>query len=246
MNLAKMAPKLFLSTSHECGYLPGRVAHTLFMDPRFPLSAELFGDFNRRGFRRSGDLIYRPHCHDCQACISVRIPVSDFLMTRSQRRNAKRNRAVTVTAVAPIFVDEHYRLFLRYQSRRHPGGTMSNPDPATYLRFLVGRQVPTIFYEFRLDERLLAVAVVDTLPDGLSAVYTFYEPELRSRGLGTYAILVQIAQARAFHLPFLYLGYWIEASPKMAYKANFQPLQAYRNGCWSSLAVGPPRPDAPL
>lgn len=230
-------PPLLLSMPHECGYLPGRVAHTLFVDPRFPLTTELLGDFNRRGYRRSGDLIYRPHCRHCQACIPVRIPIAEFRMTRSQRRNVKCNRAITVAAVAPIFHAEHYQLFLRYQRYRHPGGTMSHPDPATYMRFLVGRQIQTTFHEFRLDGQLLAVAVIDTLPDGLSAVYTFYEPALRTRGLGTYAILVQIALTRELNLPYLYLGYWIEASPKMAYKSRFQPLQAYQHGCWSPLAA---------
>ncbi len=231
-------PNLFLSTAHECSYLPDRAANTLFMDPRFPLSPQLFGDFNRRGFRRSGDLIYRPHCQDCQACVPVRIPVAAFTASRSQRRTLERNRDLEVSARAPMFDSEHFALFLRYQNHRHKGGSMANPDPPTYLRFLVGRQVETVFYEFRAGSRLLAVAVVDSLPDGLSAVYTFYEPDLRERGLGTYAILSQVHLTRALGLPFLYLGYWIGESPKMAYKSRFQPLEGYRNGRWAPLAGG--------
>ncbi|MDA8361917.1 MAG: arginyltransferase [Gammaproteobacteria bacterium] len=228
-------PNLFLSTAHECSYLPDRAANTLFMDPRFPLSAELFGDFNRRGFRRSGDLIYRPHCQNCQACVAVRIPVASFVVSRSQRRTLLRNGDVRMVAKAPVFDDEHFALFLRYQNQRHTGGSMANPDAPTYMRFLVGRQVETVFYEFRTDSQLLAVAVVDSLPDGLSAVYTFYEPELPSRGLGTLAILSQVQLTHALGLPFLYLGYWVEASPKMAYKSRFRPLEGYRNGRWTRL-----------
>lgn len=244
MTIAKTLPPLFLSTAHACSYLPERSANTLFMDPRFPLSPELFGDFNQRGFRRSGELIYRPHCPHCQACIPVRIPVTEFSATRAQRRTIERNKDLTITAKEPLFDSEHFLLFLAYQSQRHPGGAMANPDPPTYTRFLVGRQVETIFYEFRLGARLVAVAVVDHLPDGFSAVYTFYDPTLTARGLGTYAILWQITHTQATHLPFLYLGYWIKESPKMAYKTNFQPLEGYQNGRWSPLkATKDHRPD---
>ncbi|MDA8389588.1 MAG: arginyltransferase [Gammaproteobacteria bacterium] len=230
-------PNLFLSTAHECSYLPDRAANTLFMDPRFPLSTELFGDFNRRGFRRSGDLIYRPHCQGCHACVPVRIPVESFMASRAQRRTLLRNRDVRMVVKRPVFDNEHFALFLRYQNHRHTGGSMANPDPPTYMRFLVGQQVETLFYEFRADGRLLAVAVIDSLPDGLSAVYTFYEPDLPQRGLGTFSILSQVRLTHELGLPFLYLGYWIEASPKMAYKSRFQPLEGYRNGRWARLSA---------
>lgn len=235
MSVAKTAPHLFLSTAHACSYLPGQTASTLFIDPRFPVTPELFGDFNRRGFRRSGDLIYRPHCQNCQACVPVRIPTDPFTASRAQRRTFDRNRDLRVSAAPARFDAEHFLLFLRYQNARHPGGTMANPDPPTYLRFLVGRHCDTAFYEFRLDGALAAIAVVDHLPDGLSAVYTFYDPSLAERGLGTYAILWQIDEARRRGLPFVYLGYWVKDSEKMAYKTRFRPLQAYRNGRWSEL-----------
>lgn len=241
MSIAKQAPNLFLSTAHSCNYLPERTANTLFMDPRFPITPELFSDFNRRGFRRSGDLIYRPHCQSCQACIPVRIPVKAFIAQRGQRRTMERNSDLTVTAKMAAFDVEHFMLFLRYQNARHPGGTMANPDPPTYLRFLVGRQVDSTFFEFRAGTSLVAVAVVDHLPDGLSAVYTFYDPTLTQRGLGTYAILWQIQEALALNLPYLYLGYWVKESPKMAYKARFRPLEGYQNGSWAPL----PLTDAP-
>ncbi len=228
-------PYLFLSTPHSCSYLPTRTANTLFLDPRFPMTNEVFGDFNRRGFRRSGDLIYKPHCQDCRACIPVRIPVQAFVPNRSQKRALARNADLTVIARPAGFDAEHFLLFLRYQNARHPGGSMANPDPTAYLRFLVGRQVETTFYEFRAAGTLVAVAVVDTLPDGLSAVYTFYEPTRAERGLGTYAILWQIARTHALERPYLYLGYWVEASPKMAYKTRFRPLEGYRDGGWGPL-----------
>ncbi|WP_297393724.1 arginyltransferase [Acidiferrobacter sp.] len=235
MTAIKRTPHLFLSTTHACSYLPHQTASTLFIDPRFPVTPALLGDFNRRGFRRSGDLIYRPHCPGCQACIPVRIPVETFVPSRAQRRTMAYNGDLVVSAHPAGFDAEHFTLFLRYQDIRHTGGTMANPDPATYLRFLVGRHSATTFHEFRHEGALAGVAVVDELPDGLSAVYTFYDPSLIRRGLGTYAILWQIAEARRRGLPFLYLGYWVKDSDKMAYKARFRPLEAYRNGRWSPL-----------
>jgi len=237
MSIANTLPNLFLSTAHSCSYLPERTANTLFMDPRYPVTIELFADFNRRGFRRSGDLIYKPHCQNCHACVPVRIPVERFVGKRGQRRTAHRNADLTVTAKQPTFDVEHFMLFLRYQNARHPGGTMANPDPPAFLRFLVGRQVDTTFYEFRQGPVLVGVAVVDHLPDGLSAVYTFYDPALTHRGLGTYAILWQIQETLNQNLPYLYLGYWVKESPKMSYKVRFQPLEGYQNGRWAPLPV---------
>ena len=235
MTAIKGAPHLFLSTTHACSYLPNQTASTLFIDPRFPVTPDLLGDFNRRGFRRSGELIYRPHCEGCQACVPVRIPVEAFVPSRAQRRTQGRNEDIVVSAHPAHFNPEHFTLFVRYQDARHAGGAMADPDPSSYLRFLVSRHSATTFHELRIDGTLAGVAVVDALPDGLSAVYTFYDPSLTQRGLGTYAILWQIAEARRRGLPFLYLGYWIKDSEKMAYKARFQPLEAYRNGCWSPL-----------
>lgn len=233
MTAIKETPHLFLSTTHTCSYLPNQTASTLFIDPRYPVSPELLGDFNRRGFRRSGDLIYRPHCPGCQACVPVRIPVKAFSPRRAQRRTAVRNDDIVVSARPAGFDAEHFALFRRYQDTRHAGGAMADPDAATYLRFLVSRHSATTFHEFRIAGTLVGVAVVDVLPDGLSAVYTFYDPSLTGRGLGTYAILWQIAETHRRGLPFLYLGYWVKDSAKMAYKTRFQPLEAYRNGRWS-------------
>jgi arginine-tRNA-protein transferase len=232
----QQTPEIYLSMPHSCSYLPDRMASTLFVDPRFPLDSAQFGRFMQLGFRRSGDLVYRPHCPECGACVPVRVPVTEFRATRGQRRVWKRNGDLRVDEHPPVFSREHFDLYQRYQTQRHPGGGMDDPDPQKYTQFLVGSHMDSTFYEFRLADRLMAVAVVDQLPDGLSAVYTFYDPAELARGLGVYAVLWEIERARALGLPYLYLGYWIESSRKMAYKAGFSPLEVYRQGRWSQLA----------
>ncbi len=228
-------PDIFLSMPHPCSYLPGKMAMTLFIDPRFTLDRERYAHFTRLGFRRSGDLIYRPHCRDCSQCVPVRIPVERFRPDRGQRRVWSKNRDVMVVAREPGLVGEHFDLYLQYQAARHRGGGMDDPDPQKYLNFLIGREVETTFYEMRLGRRLLGVAVADHLPDGLSAVYTFFDPNESGRGLGTFAVLWEVELAKQLSLPWVYLGYWIRESPKMAYKTRFRPLEAYRNGRWGSL-----------
>lgn len=222
---------------HACSYLPGRTATTLFIDPQQRVGVGLFSELTQHGFRRSGDFVYRPHCQDCAACVPVRIGVNRFEPNRSQRRTWRLNRDVSVQRMAPIYKHEHFALYLSYQRARHPGGGMDEPDPEKYMRFLSTRHVQSYFYEMRLGRRLIAVAVADVLPDGLSAVYTFYEPDEGRRGLGVYAIMVEIEEARSQGLPWLYLGYWIEQSPKMNYKRNFKPLEAYANGQWTPLTT---------
>lgn len=229
------SPVLYLSLPHACSYLPGRMATTLFVDPHHLMTPELHARFTRHGFRRSGDLVYRPHCPDCAACLSARIPVASFQPSRGQRRAWKRNGDVRVIAREPVFDEQHYALYLRYQEARHPGSGMSNPSPERYLHFLVGRGVRTVFYELRAGPDLLGVAVVDCLPDALSAVYTFYDPSLTERSLGVYAVLWQIQHARELSLPWVYLGYWIKNSVKMNYKSRFRPLEIYHQGRWSLL-----------
>ncbi len=237
MTRQQKQPDIFLSMPHPCSYLPGRTATTLFIDPRYTLDKERYGHFTRLGFRRSGDLIYRPHCASCQACVPVRIPVDHFEPNRGQRRIWKRDGDLTVTIQEPGFRREHFDLYLRYQRMRHAGGGMDDPDPQKYLDFLLSRQIETLFLEIRLQQRLLGVAVVDQLPDGLSAVYTFFDPDEKKRGLGVFAVLWEVTLARQQRLPYVYLGYWIGESTKMDYKRDFQPLEAYRDGRWSRLTM---------
>lgn len=242
MSKHQQSPDIFLSMPHPCSYLSGKTATTLFIDPRFPLTDEHYATFMRLGFRRSGDLIYRPHCGDCNACVPVRIPVARFAPTRGQRRVWKKNQDLRITAHPPTYAQEHFDLYVRYQSERHPGGGMDDTDAQKYLNFLVSRRIDTMFYEMRAGNRLVAVVVVDQLSDGLSAVYTFYDPAEARRGLGTFAILWEIEHARRLQLPWVYLGYWIAESRKMSYKMNFQPMEAYRNGHWLELTSAASQP----
>lgn len=244
MTSSHKQPEIFLSMPHACSYLPGRTATSLFLDPRQPLDSRQYAGFMRLGFRRSGDLVYRPHCRDCNACIPVRIPVNRFQPDRGQRRTWNRNRDLSVIAQPPVFRQEHFELYQRYQSARHPGGGMDDPDPQKYLNFLGARHIHTVFYEFRLSRKLLGVAVTDILPDGLSAVYTFFDPDEKRRALGVHAVLWQVEHARERQLPWLYLGYWIRECPKMSYKGHYQPLEAFLQGHWVQLdklprATGP-------
>ena len=190
------------------------------------------------GFRRSGEYVYRPRCGTCQACIPVRIPVNTFAPSRSQRRTWQRNQDLRISAQPAGFHEEHFALYRRYIADRHPGGGMDVEDPARYREFLLSSWSDTWCYEFRLDTRLLAVAVVDRLLRGLSAVYTFYDPAYADRGLGTFALLREISEAQRLELSWLYLGYWIEECPKMAYKNRFRPLEVFRDGSWQSLNTG--------
>jgi len=222
----------YASHPHACSYLAGREAVLLFADPTAQMDNAGYSRLADYGFRRSGANVYRPSCPQCTACIPVRLPVNDFAPRRTQARAGRRNRDLIVHAVAPEYRDEHFRLYRRYIRARHPGGGMDSPDPTHYLEFLRADWSNTTFYEFRLRERLVCVAVVDRLDHGLSAVYTFFDPDLAGRSLGTYAILWEIEETRRRNLPWLYLGYWIRECDNMRYKGAFRPLEVFRQGHW--------------
>lgn len=223
---------LFATPAHECSYLPGKDATTLFVDPEFPKDAGIYTLLSRSGFRRSGEHVYRPNCADCAACVPVRLPVARFRPRRSQRRTARDNRDIRVVARESEFCEEHFLLYSRYLGARHANGGMDNPTRKQYREFLLSSWASTVLYEFRLAGHLLAVAVADHLADGLSAVYTFFDPEFSNRGIGTYSILWQIDETRRLGLEWLYLGYWIAESPKMLYKQEFQPQERFIDGHW--------------
>ena len=227
---------LYLGEEHDCSYLAGLRARSIFFDPVIEPPPALYAALVDQGFRRSGPYLYRPNCPRCDACVPLRLPVDRFAPSRSDRRNLRLNADLTVGEHDPAFSEEYFDLYRRYQAGRHPGGGMDEPAEEEFLDFLDAPWSPTRFYEFRLDGRLLAVAVSDRLERGLSAVYTFYEPELPQRGLGRHAVLRQVAEARRLGLPYLYLGYWIEASPKMAYKARYQGVEGYWRGEWRPLS----------
>ncbi|HVA54466.1 MAG TPA: arginyltransferase [Gammaproteobacteria bacterium] len=225
---------LRLSPEHACSYLPGKTARMLFLRPGANSQGIVYSHLSEHGFRRSGPYLYRPGCEHCHACIPVRVPVEDFRPARGQRRTWQRNQDVRVQLLPAKLVEEHFDLYQRYMHWRHPKGSLDKPSAADYAAFLTGND-PTFFVEFRLQSQLVGVAVVDALEDALSAVYTFYTPELPQRSLGTYAILWQIAEARRRHLRWLYLGYWIAESPKMAYKSHFRPLEQLTAAGWQTV-----------
>jgi arginyl-tRNA--protein-N-Asp/Glu arginylyltransferase len=229
--------RLFHTGEHPCGYWPDRVARDLVLDPRDPRLPQLYPLALDWGFRRSGDIVYRPSCSGCQACVAVRIPVADFAPNRSQRRCLDRNADLDARVLPATRSDEHFRLYQRYLSARHPNGGMDGHGETEFDQFLVSTWAESRFIEIREHRDhdqgpLLAVAVTDLVDDGLSAVYTFYDPDATDRGLGTFAILQQIAWARREGRRHLYLGYWIDGHDKMAYKRRYRPLEAFDGQRW--------------
>lgn len=236
---------LYLSAPHACSYLPGRQSSTLFTDPDETMDPGVYSELLQYGFRRSGRIIYAPRCEHCSQCVSVRIPVADFAPRRVHRRVLRANADIRLRDHPATFHDEHYALYQTYTGQRHEDGEMALASPTEYLGFLSAAWCDTVFLEFRLDGRLVATAVTDVLDDALSAVYTFFDPTLAGRSLGTFAILKQIEWARAQNLSHLYLGYWIRDSRKMAYKAGYRPLEIWREGRWLRFAQGEALPDPP-
>ena len=227
--------KVYTTYPHSCSYLDNREATTLFVDPRQIVDQKLYSNLSLLGFRRSGNHVYRPHCSHCNACIPARIPVADFQPSRSQRRTAARNQDLLVEQTRDISDDAAYDLYHRYIEQRHADGDMYPPDREQYESFLSDAWECTRYYRFHAGGRLIAIAVVDELLDGLSAIYTFFEPGETRRSLGSYAILWQIERAREQRLEYLYLGYWIRDCQKMAYKSDYQPLEIYRDSRWGPL-----------
>jgi leucyl-tRNA---protein transferase len=230
--------RLFHTAEHACGYWPERQARDLVFDPGDPRLAQTYPMALGWGFRRSGNLIYRPHCRSCQACVAVRIPVAEFRPDRSQRRCLTRNADLEVRVLPAERNDEHFALYERYLSARHPGGGMDGHGPAEFDQFLVSTWGQGRFLELRTRQAhgagaLLAVAVTDVVADAISAVYTFYDPDAAERGLGTFAILQQIAWAQREGKRHLYLGYWIDGHRKMAYKRRYRPLESFDGHGWS-------------
>lgn len=227
--------RLFQTLPHACGYFRARTAQNLVLDPAAPDLPTLYALSLARGFRRAGGHVYHPHCPRCHACEPCRIEVARFKPDRSQRRCLEANRDIELSECQPGLNDERHALYARYLHARHPGGGMDEASNEDFSQFLAAPWSPTVFLEMRLAGTLVAVAVTDVCSTGLSAVYTFFDPDLPKRSLGTYAILRQIEATRARGLPHLYLGYWIANHPKMGYKVRFHGLQVLDTSGWTSV-----------
>lgn len=226
----------FLSTPRPCGYLPGRESNTLFADPDAEMTPQRFSLLAEYGFRRSGPYVYRPHCAGCSACVPVRVPVARFKPARGQRRTWKMNADLACSIHDPTDAAVETTLYRRYLGARHAGGPMDAAVGGNPLDFLASPWSETFLCVFELAGKPVAIAVTDVLARGLSAVYTYFDPGLPRRSLGTYAVLWQIEEARRRGLEHLYLGYWIADCRKMNYKTRFRPLEGFIGGEWRPLA----------
>lgn len=225
--------RFLIAPEHECSYLPNEQATTLFVDPQIDIDNESYGLLANLGFRRSGEHVYRPHCASCRSCVSVRIDVTRFSLSRSQRRLLKRNRDLTIELRTAEYSEEHFALYKSYMQHRHAGSSMDDEDPDHYCRMMLASWCDTRLIVIRQHQQLMAVAITDWLEDGLSAVYTYYDPEEDKRGLGIFSILQQVEIARLHGIRYVYLGYWIEQCDKMAYKNNFKGLQYFDGHRWT-------------
>jgi leucyl-tRNA---protein transferase len=226
---------LFLSEQHPCSYLDDEYAQPAFVHPAFDMTTAIYSELIQRGYRRSGDEVYSPHCPDCSACIPVRLKVSDFIPNRRQKRCLRKNTSTVVVVKPPEFDKTHYELYLRYQAARHPDGSMAHSSHSDYLNFLKSSWCDTSFAEFFINGELAAIAVIDLLDNALSAVYTFFEPKFSDNSPGVFAVLWQIEWAKQMEKEFLYLGFWIKRCKKMSYKSEYQPLQILKDKEWLSM-----------
>jgi arginyl-tRNA--protein-N-Asp/Glu arginylyltransferase len=234
-DLPHSALHFYLTAPYPCSYLTDLQARSQVATPSFLISPQVYSGLVQLGFRRSGTYTYRPHCDNCRACIPLRVQARQFSANRSQRRAWKQHANLQATPHQLTDSTEYYDLYLRYQRARHKDGGMDNDDHESYQNFLLQSHVDSLLVEFREDGILRMVSVIDLLSDGLSSVYTFYEPELPGARFGVYNVLWQIELCRKLSLDFVYLGYWIKNSRKMAYKTNFQPAQGLIDGVWRTL-----------
>ena len=225
--------QLFKTTSTPCSYLEDRDSSNIVIDPEFQMTPEIYDFLLEKGFRRSGEMVYRPDCYSCDLCKSTRVMTNYYSPNRSQKRawnKAKEN--LSVKQMPAEFNEKHYHLYVKYVSTRHPDGKMENAVPQQYMDFLTAKWSDTIFLELIYDNQLLAVAITDRQPLSLSALYTFFDPDLSHLSPGVLAIQAQIEHAKNLNLQWLYLGYWISECQKMSYKTQYKPAQVFSNSLW--------------
>jgi arginine-tRNA-protein transferase len=229
------AIQLYLTAPYPCSYLAEREARSQVATPSFLITPKIYTELVQHGFRRSGTYTYRPRCDQCHECVPVRVEISRFCTNRSQRRSWKHHHDLNVTLHPLEDKPEYFALYQRYQAARHRDGGMDDDNKEQYRNFLLQSHVESMLVEFREGGMLRMVSVIDVLDDGLSSVYTFFEPDIAGSSFGTFNVLWQIELCRKLQLPYLYLGFWIKQSRKMAYKANFRPLQGLLHNTWQTL-----------
>ncbi|MBV1867519.1 MAG: arginyltransferase [Marinosulfonomonas sp.] len=244
-----IAPQFYVTAPQPCPYLEGRMERKLFTALQGDYATKLNDTLSKQGFRRSQNVLYRPSCAECSACLSARIRVADFAPSKSQRRTARRNGDLIRNATAPWASEDQYALFRSYLDGRHAQGGMADMDIFEFAAMIEETPIRSRVIEYKepaengAEGDLTAVCLTDVLDDGLSMVYSFYDPSGKRDSLGTYVILDHIRIAQEAGLPYVYLGYWVPGSPKMSYKARFSALEVYQGGAWTSL--GSPKDHSP-
>lgn len=224
--------KLYQGSTNDCSYLKDKKAINIYADPHHPEPKSVYNQLIRKGFRRSGEFVYRPGCQSCNACVPVRVLCSEFKSRRTDRRNMKSNADLSIKFQPAQFTQEYFDLYRQYLNERHTNSGMDNPEPEDFERFLLNPWGETLFVDIRLKGTLVAVAVTDAITDGLSAVYTFFDPELGRRALGRFCILQQIELCNLMSLPYLYMGYWVNTCQKMEYKTDYRPQEHFNGNDW--------------
>ena len=237
MSTAHNPIRLFETVVDDCPYLDGLKSASILVDPDHQVDRNLFSMLSKQGFRRSGEMLYAPKCPTCNACVSVRIPTKRFKASRSQRRVWNKNADLRASIEEVEFNQEHFDMYYRYQQHRHAESSMCDEDESKYNSFIQSNYSASRFLCFRLEGKLVGISVLDQFDGGLSAVYTFFDPDYSDRSIGTYAILYAVKLAKMHKIPHVYLGYWIDGSQKMDYKRKFKPLEGFIQRKWQDLEL---------